>query len=139
MQTIQEMTEALIYAGTKKGLKFPTRTNETEEIFLSKVKELCEESGVKLKESKPIVRNNGGRQNFSEADTNSRDERLLCYMGESYRMNYREALYMLGETPGRDAKPPASLIEAIVAKWKEYSPWISDQDARKLAEMGKLP
>lgn len=138
MQTIQEMTEALIYAGAKKGLKFPTRTTETEEKFLSDIKSICEASGVTITESKRIDRKNGGRQNFSEADSKSRDERILTVMQDS-RFNYRDACYVIGEKPERDVKQPASITEAISARWKKYSPWISEKDARTLAEMGKLP
>ncbi len=134
MQTIQEMTEALIYAGAKKGLKFPTRTTETEEKFLSDIKSICEASGVKLK----IDRKNGGRQNFSEADSKSRDEQILTVMQDS-RFNYRDACYVIGEKPERDVRQPASITEAIGARWKKHSPWISEKDARTLAEMGKLP
>ena len=138
MQTIQEMTETWVAAGTKKGLKLPTRTNESEEIFLSKVKLICEASGVTITESRKIDRKNGGRQNFSEADSKSRDEQILTVMQDS-RFNYRDACYVIGEKPERDVKQPASITEAISARWKKYSPWISEKDARTLAEMGKLP
>lgn len=91
-----------------------------------------------IKESRKIDRKNGGRQDFSENDSKTHDEHILAFMGDP-RLSWREAAYLLGETPERDAKQPASITEAIIAKWKKYSPWISEKDARTLAEMGKLP
>jgi hypothetical protein len=135
MQSIQEMTETWVAAGTKKGLKLPTRTNESEEIFLSKIKLICESSGVKP-ESR-IKRNNGSSQ-FSENDIKSRDERIVHFM-ESGGLNYREACFMIGETPERDAKQPASITESISKRWKKYAPWLSEKDSRTLAEKGLIP
>jgi hypothetical protein len=134
MQSIQEMTETWVALGTKKGLKLPTRTNESEEIFLSKIKLICESSGVKPE----VKRNNGGRQTITETNTATRDQRIVHFM-EGSRLSYREACYMIGERPDRDAKQPASITESLIAKWKKYAPWISEKDARTLAEMGKLP
>jgi hypothetical protein len=112
----------------------------SEEHKLSVVLSLKKKHNIKESQSRKIDRKNGGCQDFSEANTTmTRDERVLHFMGESYHLNYREACYMIGERPERDAKQPASITEAIIAKWKAYLPCISAQDARTLAERGVQP
>jgi hypothetical protein len=93
MQTISEMTEQWSEAASKKGLKLPTKTEkETEEIFLSKIKMICEASGVKPVST--VNRNNGNAPNISEADTRdlkTEVERLK----KSYGMSTAEVLLTL--------------------------------------------
>jgi len=111
-----------------------------EEKTLSAINKYSKSKGfkesVEIRESR-ITRNNGSSQ-FTENNTKSRDERVIRFM-ESGSMNYREACFLIGETPERDAKQPASITESLIAKWKKYAPWITEKDARKLAEMGKTP
>jgi hypothetical protein len=113
-----------------------------EEKTLSAINKYSKSKGFKesfeIRESgKKITRNNGSGH-FTENDSKSRDERIVHFM-EGNRMNYREACFMIGETPDRDAKQPESINESLIAKWKKYAPWLSTKDARTLAEKGLIP
>jgi hypothetical protein len=113
-----------------------------EEKTLSAINKYSKSKGfkesVEIRESgKKITRNNGSSREITETSV-SRDERILHVMADS-RFSYREACFLIGETPERDAKQPASITESIAKRWKKYAPWISTKDANTLAEMGKLP
>ena len=108
---------------------------DTVEHKLSNAKKLTK--GI-TEVSRKVTRNNGSQPAISEADSQKRDEKILAYMKHS-RMTWLESAYMAGEKPGRDAKQPQSITDKIVEAWKAYLPTIADSDAKKLAEMGKLP
>ena len=111
-----------------------------EEKTLSAINKYSKSKGfqesVEMRESRRIERKNGS-QSFSENSTPDRDARILHYMESGF--GYREACFMIGEHPKGDVKQPASITEAFVAKWKKYAPWLSESDAKTLAERGKSP
>jgi hypothetical protein len=135
MQSIQEMTETWVAAGTKKGLKLPTRTNESEELFLSKIKLICEASGVEIRESRRVERKNGSAIN--EAVSEDRVQRAM----RLHKMNFREAtIFTGGVDPGPRAKTPAAFTESLVKAWKDYcGGLISEADCQTLASKGISP
>jgi len=140
MQTIQEMTETWVAAGTKKGLKLPTRTNESEEIFLSKVKLICEASGVSIKESKRIDRKNGSGQYSGEKSKVTEQDRQVYAWMRSTGCSLREAtMHVKRIDIGLNGKLPESTVAAIAEAWMDYGCLCTASEARQLAERGVLP
>jgi hypothetical protein len=130
METIQEMTDGWLAAGKKKGLKMPVKGSETEEIFLSKVKMVCESAGVKLTESRQrITRNNGSGTVVTESDRSKRIERIA----KDHKMTIREATIFGGYgDPGTavvDTKT-AELAEA----WTRYCPALKPEEVSNLVK-----
>ena len=136
-QRKKSFSEAAILTAWKEAVMVEGSSVEEK---LSRAKKLTASVGIKesheIRESRRIDRKNGSGT-FTENNTVSRDERIMSYMKES--ISYREACFMLGENPERGAKQPASITEAIIAAWKKYTPWISEKDARSLAERGVQP
>lgn len=141
---LAELKETIIPAEVKAGFTEQAAqtgwkdamSGKSVEQQLSIAKDKLKKLGI-TESGKKIKRNNGSGT-FNENDSKSRDQRIIRFM-EGSRLTYVEASYLIGERLGCDAKQPASITEAIIGKWKAYLPCISDQDARKLAEMGKLP
>jgi hypothetical protein len=152
MKSVEELLEMerqrYIADQTKKGFnegailttwKESVMVADTVEHKLSNAKKLNSKAGIKesapISESRRIERKNGTAIN--EGAKADRDGRILHYMESGF--NYREACFMIGETPKGDVKQPVSITEAFTAKWKKYAPWLSESDARTLAERGKSP
>lgn len=141
---LAELKETIIPAEVKAGFSEAAAqsgwkdamSGKSVEQQLSIAKEKAKKLGIS-ESRKKVTRNNGSSQ-FSENDTKSRDERVIHFM-ESGSMNYREACYLIGETPERDAKQTESITESIAKRWKKYAPWLSNKDARTLAEKGLIP
>jgi len=109
---------------------------ETIEQRLSQLKKHALKIGI-TESGRParVMRKNGSA--FNEGAKVDREGRILHYMESGFK--YREACFMIGETPKGDVKQPASITEAFTAKWKKYAPWLSESDARTLGELGKSP
>jgi hypothetical protein len=144
MKSCEELLEVerqkYIAAETKKGFKEAAILTawkesvmkaDTVEHKLSNAKKLTKD----IKESRPrVTRNNGS--GINEAVSEDRIQRAM----RLHKMSFREATIFCGDKdPGASAKTPAAFTESLVTAWKEYAPWISDSDAKKLAERGISP
>jgi hypothetical protein len=128
METIQEMTDGWLAAGKKKGLKMPVKGSETEEIFLSKVKMVCESAGVKLTESRQrITRNNGSGTVVTESD---QEQRIRKHM-ERTRCIWKEAsIFMTGSVVPEPTSDKKSLLAEA---WHRYSKALTPAECQSLA------
>jgi hypothetical protein len=105
---------------------------ETIEERLGRLQKHAKKVGIT--ESRKIERKNGTAINESV-----KEDRVHSYM-RKFKMTFREATVMTGGVdPGPNAKQPAAFTESLVKAWKEYSPWITEADARTLAEKGISP
>jgi hypothetical protein len=130
MQTIQEMTETWVAAGTKKGLKFPTRSTESEEIFLSKIKLICEASGVSIKE-KRIDRKNGSSREITES-SNTDLKREVASLARSYGMSKAEAILLLEGS--RRVEIHGLSDKQLTESWKPYADILTESEVSALVK-----
>jgi hypothetical protein len=109
---------------------------DTVEHRLSKAKKL----NSNIKESAPITESRRiERKNGTAINESTSEDRVLRTM-RKHKMSFRESSILCGlPDPGPNAKQPAAFTEALVAKWKKYNRFISESDARTLAELGKSP
>jgi hypothetical protein len=132
METIQEMTDGWLAAGKKKGLKMPVKGNESEEIFLSKVKMVCESAGVKLTESRQRITRHNGSGVIVESDKTER----IANHARKYRCSIQEAtIFVTGVNPGpaSDVKESTEVVSLMEA-WLKYAPALQPDEARSLAK-----
>ena len=79
------------------------------------------------------------RKNGTAISESVKEDRVHSYM-RKFKMTFREATVMTGgKDPGPNAKQPAAFTEALVARWKKSNKWISEADAKTLAEKGIEP
>ena len=130
-----ELKEKIVAAEVAKGFSEAavetsikeTATGETIEERLGRLQKHAKKIGIT--ESRRIERKNGSAIN--EAVKEDRVHRAM----RTHKMNFREAtIFTGGKDPGPSAKTPAAFTESLVKAWKKYSPWISEADARTLAE-----
>lgn len=110
----------------------------TEEVRFSALQKLTKEKG--FKESAPRIQRKNGSGVVAESALTEQDAKVLNYMKRT-GASLQEATYVLtGKELSRDAKFSESMIEGLVAEWKDYcGATISDADARSLAERGIRP
>ena len=126
METIQEMTDGWLAAGKKKGLKMPVKGNETEEIYLSKVKMVCESAGVKLTESRQRITRNNGSGSFQESDvTVERIQKHIKRTGKSWK---EASIFMTGSVVAEPGKE-----NALAEAWHRYSKALTPAECESLA------
>jgi hypothetical protein len=135
-----ELKEKIVAAEVAKGFSEAavettikeTVTGETIEERLGRLQKHAKKVGIT--ESRKIERKNGSAIN--EAAKEDRVQRAM----RVHKMSFREAtIFCGGKDVGPNAKTPAAFTESLVKAWKKYSPWISEADARTLAEKGISP
>jgi hypothetical protein len=134
-QTKKGFNEAAILTTWKESVM----NVDTVEHKLSNAKKLNSKAGIKesapISESRPRVE----RKNGTGITESVEEDRVHHYM-RVHKMTFREATIMTGgDDPGPNAKQPAAFTESLVTAWKEYAPWISESDAKTLAEKGISP
>jgi len=137
-QQLVETQESLIASGkfTAESLKETVKDCVNEEHRLSVLKTLSKKNGIT--ESKKITRNNGsGSVEITESDKNA--ERVQQTM-KDYKCSFREASIISGlPDPGRDAKFPSTVVEALKATWRKSGAMLTEQEIATLAEKGIEP
>jgi len=138
-----ELKEKIVAAEVAKGFSEATIettiketiTGETIEERLGRLQKHAKKVGI-TESSRParIERKNGTAIN--EAAKEDRVQRAM----RVHRMSIREASIFCGlKDPGPNAKQPAAFTEALVARWKKSNKWITEADAKTLAEKGIEP
>jgi hypothetical protein len=122
-------SEAAIESTIKEAVK-----GETIEERLGRLQKHAKKIGITESRPARVERKNGTAINEAEPE-----DRVHSYM-RKFKMTFREATVMTGgKDPGPNAKQPAAFTESLVKAWKKSNKWISEADARTLAEKGISP
>jgi hypothetical protein len=124
-------SEAAVETTIKEAVK-----GETIEERLGRLQKHAKKLNVVTESGRParVERKNGTAIN--EAAKEDRVERAM----RIHRLSFRASSIFCGlPDPGPSAKTPAAFIEARAARWKKANKWISEADAKTLAEKGIEP
>jgi hypothetical protein len=97
---------------------------------------------LSIKENKPtrIIRNNGGRVDFTESAGRPDNEERVKQYQKKFKCSFREAHIACGlPDPGPNMTESVNAITDRAKRWKRFSPSISEADALSIALKGVEP